>query len=78
MLTGGFYAEVDLAYDPSIAEETAGRPSGIESLREIQLSKSGRTGHSCTEGDRSSHSRNGRISLFPQRGLNRSILNERT
>ena len=39
MLTGGFYAEVDLTYDPSIAEEHSGRPFGIESLREIQLSK---------------------------------------
>jgi ATP-dependent Lon protease len=40
MLTGGFYAEVDLSYDPSIAEEKNGRPFGIDSLREIQLSKS--------------------------------------
>ena len=39
MLTGGFYAEVDLTYDPTIAEERNGRPFGIESLREIQLSK---------------------------------------
>ncbi|AUB81931.1 BREX system Lon protease-like protein BrxL [Candidatus Thiodictyon syntrophicum] len=39
MLTGGFYAELDLSYDPSIAEEKNGRPFGIESLREIQLSK---------------------------------------
>ena len=39
MLTGGFYAEVDLTYDPSIAEEKSGRPFGVESLREIQLSK---------------------------------------
>jgi len=39
MLTGGFYAEVDLAYDPTIALEKNGRPFGIESLREIQLSK---------------------------------------
>lgn len=39
MLTGGFYAEVDLSYDPSIAEERNGRPFGIDSLREIQLSK---------------------------------------
>jgi ATP-dependent Lon protease len=39
MLTGGFYAEVDLSYDPSIAEEKNGRPFGIETLREIQLSK---------------------------------------
>ena len=39
MLTGGFYAEVELAYDPTIAQEKNGRPFGIESLREIQLSK---------------------------------------
>jgi len=39
MLTGGFYAELDLCYDPSIAEEKNGRPFGIDSLREIQLSK---------------------------------------
>src|SRR5262245_60861044 len=39
MLTGGFYAEIDMTYDPSIAEESGGRPFGIESLREIQLSR---------------------------------------
>ena len=39
MLTGGFYAEVELAYDPTIAQEKNGRPFGISSLREIQLSK---------------------------------------
>jgi ATP-dependent Lon protease len=39
MLTGGFYAEVELAYDPAIAQEKSGRPFGIESMREIQLSK---------------------------------------
>jgi ATP-dependent Lon protease len=39
MLTGGFYAEVTLAYDASIAQEKGGRPFGIESLRAIQLSK---------------------------------------
>src|SRR6266852_4210581 len=39
MLTGGFYAEVELGYDPTIAQEKNGRPFGIESLREIQLSK---------------------------------------
>jgi ATP-dependent Lon protease len=38
MLTGGFYAEIDLTYDPMIAEE-GGSPFGVESLREIQLSK---------------------------------------
>ncbi len=39
MLTGGFYGEVELAYDPAIAQEKSGRPFGIESMREIQLSK---------------------------------------
>src|SRR6056297_3310948 len=39
MLTGGFYAEIDLSYDAAIALENKGRPFGIESLREIQLSK---------------------------------------
>ena len=39
MLTGGFYAEVELTYDPTIAEEYSGRPFGIASLREIQISK---------------------------------------
>jgi ATP-dependent Lon protease len=39
MLTGGFYAEITLSYDAIIAQEKNGRPFGIESLREIQLSK---------------------------------------
>jgi len=39
MLTGGFYAELDLTYDPTIAEEHSGRPFGIDTLREIQISK---------------------------------------
>jgi len=39
MLTGGFYAEVELSYDPTIAQEKSGRPFGIETMREIQLSK---------------------------------------
>jgi ATP-dependent Lon protease len=39
MLTGGFYAEVDLAYDPVIAQEKNGRPFAIVALRPIQLSK---------------------------------------
>jgi ATP-dependent Lon protease len=40
MLTGGFYAEIRLAYDGAIAQEKGGRPFSIESLRAIQLSKS--------------------------------------
>ncbi|MFU2079466.1 protease Lon-related BREX system protein BrxL [Avibacterium endocarditidis] len=39
ILTGGFYAEITLDYDPAIAQESKGRPFGIQSLREIQLSK---------------------------------------
>ncbi len=39
MLTGGFYAEIDLEYDAAIAQENRGRPFGIQSLRPIQLSK---------------------------------------
>lgn len=39
MLTGGFYAEISLNYDAIIAQESNGRPFGVESLREIQLSK---------------------------------------
>jgi len=39
MLTGGFYAEINLSYDAAIAQEKSGRPFGIKGLREIQLSK---------------------------------------
>ncbi len=39
MLTGGFYAEVELEYDAAIAQEKNGRPFGVVSLREIQLCK---------------------------------------
>ena len=38
MFTGGFYAEITLGYDASITAEQNGRPFGVESLREIQLS----------------------------------------
>lgn len=39
MLTGGFYAEITVSYDASIAQESNGLPFGVASLREIQLSK---------------------------------------
>ncbi len=39
LLTGGFYAEVTLEYDPQIAQEKFGRPFAIVALRPIQLSK---------------------------------------
>ena len=38
LLTGGFYAEITLEYDPAIAEER-GNPFGVQDLRPIQLSK---------------------------------------
>jgi ATP-dependent Lon protease len=38
LLTGGFYAEISLSYDASIAQEKNGRPFGVEGLRAIQLS----------------------------------------
>lgn len=38
MLTGGFYAEIDLQYDSVIAEEKNGRPFGVAGLRPIQMS----------------------------------------
>jgi len=41
MLTGGFYAEITLEYDMAIAQERNGRPFGVTSLREIQLSQRG-------------------------------------
>ena len=38
MLTGGFYAEITISYDPIIAQEKNGRPFAVDCLREIQLS----------------------------------------
>lgn len=39
MLTGGFFAEIELEYDASIAQENNGRPFGISNIRPIQLSQ---------------------------------------
>jgi ATP-dependent Lon protease len=39
MLTGGFYAEIDLNYDALVAQERNGRPFSVAGLRPIQLSK---------------------------------------
>jgi len=39
MLTGGFYAEIELEYDSAIAQENNGRPFGVASIRPIQLSQ---------------------------------------
>ena len=39
MLTGGFYAEIELQYDAAIAQENNGRPFVITNIRPIQLSQ---------------------------------------
>jgi ATP-dependent Lon protease len=39
MLTGGFYAEIEVEYDAAIAQENRGRPFGVRTIRPIQLSK---------------------------------------
>jgi ATP-dependent Lon protease len=39
MLTDGFYAEVTLSYDGIIAQQSGGRPFGIDAIRPIQMSK---------------------------------------
>lgn len=39
MLTGGFYAEIELAYDSAIAQENNGRAFGVTTIRPIQLSQ---------------------------------------
>jgi ATP-dependent Lon protease len=39
MLTGGFFAEIELEYDAAIAQENNGRPFGVANIRPIQLSK---------------------------------------
>jgi ATP-dependent Lon protease len=39
MLTGGFYAEIELEYNTAIAQEEGGSPFGILNLRPIQLSQ---------------------------------------
>lgn len=39
MLTGGFYAEIELEFDTVVAEENGGKPFGIKKIRPIQLSQ---------------------------------------
>src|SRR5216684_3110947 len=41
MLTGDFYAEIDLGYDATIAQEKGGRPFQANTVRPIQLSTRG-------------------------------------
>ena len=39
MLTGGFYAEIELEFDKFMAEENGGKPWGVTNVRPIQLSQ---------------------------------------
>lgn len=77
MLTGGFYAEIELEYDAAITDEAKGRPFGIVSLRPIQLSRRdildvvGRGRQSFT-------SRQWRDLLLRSVGFEPSALSERT
>lgn len=41
MLTGGFYAEIELGYDAGSAQQSDGRAFGVVGLKPIQLSKRG-------------------------------------
>lgn len=77
MLTGGFYAEVDLTYDPLIAEERNGRPFGVETLREIQLSKRDVLETLC-EGRSQLTFQQWRELLLRSVGLEPAVLGERT
>lgn len=77
MLTGGFYAEVDLSYDPAIAEEKNGKPFGIGSLREIQVSR--RDGlNALSEGRKMFSFDEWRDLLLRSVGLEPSAITERT
>jgi ATP-dependent Lon protease len=76
MLTGGFYAEVTLGYDASIAQEKGGRPFGIDGLRAIQLSKR-EVLDSLSEGRRQLTTEEWRDFLLRSVGFEPSGLNDR-
>ena len=76
MLTGGFYAEVTLGYDASIAQEKGGRPFGIDGLRAIQLSKR-EVLDSLAEGRRQLTTEEWRDFLLRSVGFESSGLNDR-
>ena len=69
MLTGGFYAEVDLGYDATIAQEKGGGRSRSNAVRPIQLSTRGML-DKIIEGPRtSSRPPSGRTSCCAASGL---------
>ena len=70
MLTGGFYAEIQLTYDATVAEEKGGKPFGVEALRPIQLSKSVECLMSSPLGGRPSQPSSGSTCYCAVSGLN--------
>ena len=76
MLTDGFYAEVTLSYDASIALEKNGRPFAIDGLRAIQLSRADLL-DALYRGRRSLTSEEWRKLLLRSVGLEPASLSER-
>ena len=76
MLTDGFYAEVTLSYDATIALEKNGRPFAIDSLRAIQVSKADLL-DTLYRGRRTLTSEEWRQLLLRSVGLEPSSLSER-
>ena len=76
MLTDGFYAEVTLSYDASIALEKNGRPFAIDGLRAIQLSRADLL-DALYRGRRSLTSEEWRRLLLRSVGLEPAFLSER-
>ena len=76
MLTDGFYAEVTLSYDATIALEKNGRPFAIDSLRAIQLSRADLL-DTLFRGRRSLTSEEWRQLLLRSVGLEPAVLSER-
>ena len=76
MLTDGFYAEVTLSYDASIALEKNGRPFAIDGLRAIQLSRADLL-DALFRGRRSLTSEEWRRLLLRSVGLEPAALSER-
>ena len=76
MLTDGFYAEITLSYDATIALEKNGRPFAIDSLRAIQLSRADLL-DTLYRGRRTLTSEEWRQLLLRSVGLEPSALSER-
>lgn len=76
MLTGGFFAEITLDYDPVIAKEKNGRPFGIEAIREIQLSNRNVLSK-LSEARKTMTTEEWKSLLFRSIGLEPEMLNER-